>query len=134
MAYESPLTIADVIGDISENRYVLPSIQREFVWSTTQIERLFDSVMQEYPIGAFLFWELADGQNTLYDFYGFLQNYHEKKARHNTKINLSGSDNAVAVLDGQHAVGCAGQQGGEQRRERSRRRERGEPGQPAGPD
>lgn len=104
MAYESPLTIADVIGDISENRYVLPSIQREFVWSTTQIERLFDSVMQEYPIGAFLFWELADGQNTLYDFYGFLQNYHEKKARHNTKINLSGSDNAVAVLDGQQRL------------------------------
>ena len=79
MAYELPLTIADVIGDISENRYVLPSIQREFVWSTTQIERLFDSVMQEYPIGAFLFWELADGQNTLYDFYGFLQNIDQRR-------------------------------------------------------
>ncbi|WP_432631154.1 DUF262 domain-containing protein [Brotaphodocola sp.] len=104
MAYESPLTIAEVIGDISENRYVLPSIQREFVWSTAQIERLFDSVMQDYPIGAFLFWELADGQNTLYDFYSFLQNYHEKKTTHNPKINLSGSDNVVAVLDGQQRL------------------------------
>lgn len=48
MAYESPLTIAEVIKDISANKYVLPSIQREYVWRTSQIERLFDSVMQDY--------------------------------------------------------------------------------------
>ena len=51
MAYESPLTIADVGKDISANKYVLPSIQREFVWSTSQIEKLFDSVMQDYSSG-----------------------------------------------------------------------------------
>ena len=53
MAYESPLTIAEVVKDICANKYVLPSIQREFVWSTAQIERLFDSVMQGY---CFIFW------------------------------------------------------------------------------
>ena len=53
MAYESPLTIAEVVKDICANKYVLPSIQREFVWSTAQIERLFDSVMQDY---CFIFW------------------------------------------------------------------------------
>ena len=47
MAYESPLTIAEVVKDISAHKYVLPPIQREFVWSTAQIERLFDSVMQD---------------------------------------------------------------------------------------
>ena len=67
MAYESPLTIADVVKDISANIYVLPSIQREFVWSTSQIEKLFDSVMQDYPFGAFLFWKLSMDQNTLYE-------------------------------------------------------------------
>lgn len=82
MEYESPLTIADVVKDISANKYVLSSIQREFVWSTSQIEKLFDSVMQDYPFGAFLFWKLSKDQNTLYDFYSFLQNYHEKNARH----------------------------------------------------
>lgn len=90
--------------DISANKYVLPSIQREFVWSTAQIERLFDSVMQDYPFGAFLFWELSKDQNTLYDFYSFLQNYHEKTARHNPKINLTGNDNVMAVLDGQQRL------------------------------
>ena len=104
MVYESPLTIAEVVKDISANKYVLPSIQREFVWSTAQIERLFDSVMQDYPFGAFLFWELSKDQNTLYDFYSFLQNYHEKTARHNPKINLTGNDNVMAVLDGQQRL------------------------------
>ena len=104
MAYESPLTIAEVVKDISANKYGLPSIQREFVWSTAQIERLFDSVMQDYPFGAFLFWELSKDQNTLYDFYSFLQNYHEKTARHNPKINLTGNDNVMAVLDGQQRL------------------------------
>ena len=53
MAYESPLTIAEVVKDISVNKYVLPSIQGEFVWNTTQIERLFYTVMQDY---CFIFW------------------------------------------------------------------------------
>jgi len=104
MAFETPITIAEVINDISDNKYVLPSIQREYVWTTSQIERLFDSVMQDYPIGAFLFWELTNGQNDLYEFYSFLQNYHEKTCRHNTKIDLRGKTNNIAVLDGQQRL------------------------------
>ena len=104
MAYESPLTIAEVIQDISINKYVLPAIQREYVWETSQIERLFDSIMQDYPIGAFLFWELSNGQHNLYEFYSFLQKYHEKKCRHNSKIDLKGSENVMAVLDGQQRL------------------------------
>lgn len=50
MAYETPLTIFEVVQDISANKYILPAIQREFTWSTSQIEQLFDSLMQEYPI------------------------------------------------------------------------------------
>lgn len=104
MAYETPLTIAEIVNDISANKYVLPWIQREFVWSTSQIERLFDSIMQEYPIGTFLFWELTNEQTTKYTFYSFIQNYHEKNARHNPRINLAGNPNAMAVLDGQQRL------------------------------
>lgn len=104
MAYESPLTIADMIKDISASRYVLPSIQREFVWGTNQIERLFDSLMQGYPIGAFLFWEISKDHYGDYDFYKFLDHYHERNARHNPKANLSGEDHIMAVLDGQQRL------------------------------
>ena len=104
MAYETPLTIAEVMQDISNNKYVLPSIQREYVWDTEQVETLFDSLMQDYPIGAFLFWEIEKARLQDYDFYEFLKNYHEKNNTHNKKFDLKGSDGVTAVLDGQQRL------------------------------
>ena len=104
MAYETPITIAEVMKNISADRYVLPSIQREYVWDTDQIETLFDSLMRNYPIGTFLFWEINKEHVNDYDFYGFIRNYHEKKFEHNKKINLKGSDGVTAVLDGQQRL------------------------------
>lgn len=104
MAYETPLTIAEVMKDISANKYVLPSIQREYVWSTEQIETLFDSLMRDYPIGTFLFWEISKEHVCDYDFYEFIKNYHENKDTHNKKADLKGSDGVTAVLDGQQRL------------------------------
>ena len=104
MAYETPLTIAEVMKDISANKYVLPSIQREYVWSTEQIETLFDSLMCDYPIGTFLFWKISKDKICEYDFYEFLKDYHEKDSTHNPKVNLNGSDGVTAVLDGQQRL------------------------------
>ena len=58
MSFQTPLTIKDTIDNIRSRRYLLPSIQRELVWSTDRIERLFDSLLSGYPIGSFLFWEV----------------------------------------------------------------------------
>lgn len=104
MAYQSPLTIKKVVKDISANKYVLPSIQREYVWDTEQIETLFDSLMRGYPIGTFLFWEIEKKHVNDYVFYAFMKNYHELKDRHNKKIDLKGSDGVIAVLDGQQRL------------------------------
>jgi hypothetical protein len=35
----------------------LPNIQRPFVWKEEQMERLFDSIMREYPISTLLVWK-----------------------------------------------------------------------------
>lgn len=35
----------------------LPNIQRPFVWKKSQIERLYDSILREYPIGTLLIWK-----------------------------------------------------------------------------
>ena len=104
MAYETPLKIYNVIQDISANKYILPAIQREFIWNTSQIEQLFDSLMHGYPIGAFLFWELPKSSYKKYEFYSFLQNYHERDATHNPKTNPSTTDSVMAVLDGQQRL------------------------------
>lgn len=104
MAYETPLTIAEVMQDISNNKYVLPSIQREYVWESEQIETLFDSLMRGYPIGTFLFWKISKEHVTDYDFYGFINEYHENKDNHNKKVDLKGADEVTAVLDGQQRL------------------------------
>lgn len=104
MSYQTALTIKNVIKNIDEKRYLLPSIQREFIWSTDQIERLFDSLMQGYPINAFLFWQVQKEKTLEFKFYEFLRNYHQQKGKHNPKANLNGSDDVIAILDGQQRL------------------------------
>ncbi|MFK7905908.1 MAG: DUF262 domain-containing protein, partial [Chitinophagales bacterium] len=104
MAYETPITIKKAIENIKRQQYVLPSIQREFVWNNEQIERLFDSLMRNYPISTFLFWKVKKGKIKDFQFYEFLQHYHEKKAKHNKKIELSSEEDVIALLDGQQRL------------------------------
>jgi hypothetical protein len=44
MSFQTPITIAEAIRNIEQNRYLLPSIQREFRWKHEKIEWLFDSI------------------------------------------------------------------------------------------
>lgn len=49
MAFQTALTIKEAIASIHSKKYLLPSIQREFVWDVDQITQLFDSLMLSYP-------------------------------------------------------------------------------------
>ncbi|PCH59731.1 MAG: hypothetical protein COC05_06160 [Gammaproteobacteria bacterium] len=40
--------------DATDGGFWLPNIQRNFVWKEEQTERLFDSLMRDYPIGTLL--------------------------------------------------------------------------------
>lgn len=77
MSFQTPIKIKEALDKIQENRYLLPAIQREFVWKPEQIEKLFDSLMNDYPIGSFLFWEVKEPKN--YRFYEFIKNIIKKK-------------------------------------------------------
>lgn len=104
MAFQTPLTIAEVISSIHSKKYLLPSIQREFVWDVEQISKLFDSLMRDYPIGSFLFWEVEQEKSREFVFYEFLRNYHQRHSRHNEKANLNGTNSVTAILDGQQRL------------------------------
>ncbi|HDR4421711.1 TPA: DUF262 domain-containing protein [Bacillus cereus] len=104
MAFQTPLTIKKVIENVHNNKYLLPAIQREFVWGTDQIERLFDSLMQGYPVGSFLFWDVKKEKSKDFQFYEFIRNYHEKNNRHNPLANISGEEGIIAILDGQQRL------------------------------
>ena len=104
MAYQTPITIKSAIDNIKKRNYLLPSIQREFVWDTDQIETLFDSLMRDYPISTFLFWKVNKNKIKDFQFYEFLKNYHEKDCRHNRKAELSCDEDIIALLDGQQRM------------------------------
>lgn len=40
-------TIEDLLADVNSDVF-LPGLQREFVWSPSQIEMLFDSLIERY--------------------------------------------------------------------------------------
>ena len=104
MAFQTPITIKEAIGHIHSNRYLLPAIQREFVWWPHQIERLFDSLMRGYPIGSFLFWRVDPETAKNYSFYQFITNYDQRKPHNPVHGAPSTVPGLRAVLDGQQRL------------------------------
>lgn len=104
MAYEKPITVKDAIKSIQEQEFILPAIQREFVWSTSQIELLFDSILRDYPISTFLFWKVKGENVNNFKFYRFLHIYHERDKRHNELADLDVEKDRFAILDGQQRL------------------------------
>lgn len=104
MAFQTPITIQEAITNIERRRYLLPAIQREFVWNLNQIETLFDSLMRDYPIGSFLFWHVEKEKVSDFKFYEFIRDYHEFNATHNKRANVSEDESLTAILDGQQRL------------------------------
>lgn len=102
--YQSGGTIRDALNEIGRKNYVLPAIQREFVWKPQQIEKLFDSLMQGYPIGTFLFWRVEPDSAKQLKFYDFVRAYHEHDAAHCPNLGPIGDRRVIAVLDGQQRL------------------------------
>ncbi|WP_066309620.1 DUF262 domain-containing protein [Bacillus sp. FJAT-29814] len=104
MSFQIPITIAQAIENIENNRFLLPAIQREFEWSHEKIEWLFDSIMRDYPISSFLFWRVEGETKSSYKFYKFLREYREFYKTHNEEYDTAGLSDFTAVLDGQQRL------------------------------
>src|SRR4051812_4535782 len=97
---EAPITIREAILAVQKRDYLLPSIQREFVWSAEQIEDLFDSLMRGYPVGSFLFWKVLAENSQKYRFYEFMQNYDAFENVHLQPYGIPIPRDLTLVLDG----------------------------------
>jgi hypothetical protein len=102
--YHSGGTIASALEKVQQKHHVLPAIQREFVWKPEQIEKLFDSLMQGYPFGTFLFWAVKPETSGKFKFYDFVLNYHQRDAAHCPELPLMHDRAVTAVLDGQQRL------------------------------
>ena len=104
MSYYPPLTIKQVIDKIDYSQYLLPAIQREFVWNPRQIELLFDSLMRNYPIGSLLMWKVQGDNKNKHRYFSILKSYREKYKTHCEEVNTNSIPDFEAVLDGQQRL------------------------------
>ncbi|MFD7446181.1 DUF262 domain-containing protein [Streptomyces sp. NPDC059909] len=104
MSFQTPITIANALDRIHGREYVLPAIQREFVWSRDKITRLFDSLMRGYPIGSFLMWQVKESNTGRFAFYEFMRDYHERDNAHCAATGPLGNRAITAILDGQQRL------------------------------
>ena len=107
---DNSITIYEALQNIENGKYVMPAFQRQYVWSTEQIEKLWDSILLDYPIATFLFWHI-DEYNITWDTYfcNFLKSvtFDSKKQADNINYELSGikpNISDTAILDGQQRL------------------------------
>lgn len=103
MSYHNK-SIKEIVEDIEFEKAYLPAIQRKFVWPKWKIQHLFDSIMRNYPIGSFLFWELKSDKAYEYVFYNFLKKYDERKPYNERKKGSFLHQEIIGVLDGQQRL------------------------------
>lgn len=107
---DNSITIYDALENIKNGNYVMPAFQRQFVWSMDQIEKLWDSILLDYPVATFLFWHVDD-DNVTWDTYfcNFLTEvtFDSRKQADSVNYELSNIDVAItdtAILDGQQRL------------------------------
>jgi hypothetical protein len=60
-------TVEELVGMIQRGELLLPEMQRRYVWRSTRVRDLLDSLYRGYPSGAILLWE-TDEAVPLQDF------------------------------------------------------------------
>ncbi len=99
-----PKTISEVVTEYLNRTTFLPAIQREYVWETYGIEKLFDSIMGDYPISTFLFWKIKEENKNEWTAYEFIREF-DSETPHNKEANLAGINQDIyLVLDGQQRL------------------------------
>lgn len=107
---DNSITIYEAMTNIKNGKYVMPAFQRQFVWSMEQIEKLWDSILLDYPIATFLFWHVDDN-NVTWDTYfcNFLTSvtFDNRKQADSVNFELTDIDVSItdtAILDGQQRL------------------------------
>lgn len=59
-----PWEVQQLVNDVHSGKIQLPDLQRPFVWPTSKVRDLFDSMYRGYPVGELMFWDVAtDGES-----------------------------------------------------------------------
>ena len=54
------VSVSTLLSFVSDGTIAIPEIQRPFVWDTTKVRDLIDSLYREYPVGYIITWKSPD--------------------------------------------------------------------------
>ena len=97
-------SIRTIIEQIRNNEIILPALQREFVWKRRDIENLFDSLMQDYPINTMMFWIVNNIKSENLEFYKFLKPDYQEGVTINETYKTKEKEKKTIVIDGQQRL------------------------------
>ena len=100
MASWEKYTVSDIVSEIDEEKFVLPVIQRELVWSEDKMVLLFDSLLKGNSFGGVIVIEEEKDTKSLFAFRAFSKDGN-KQASVNKEIL---SQRQYFVIDGQQRL------------------------------
>lgn len=108
------LNVFDTLDLIGNGEIIVPDFQRDYCWTPEDIEKLFLSVIEGFPIGSFIFWKpkgdfLNNCSSTFYKLFdkvyrnrkGFASFYEQQKCDNKSFENTTIYN---VVLDGQQRL------------------------------
>jgi hypothetical protein len=92
------MTVSSAMHRIEERQFLLPMIQREYVWSEERIYAFLDSLLRGYPFGQLLFWNTKERVQHR----EFIKDYTDG-VRFTPQVKARG-ERGTMVLDGQQRL------------------------------
>ena len=101
------MSVLDALTYIKNGHLLLPDIQRKYVWNYQQIEDLFDSIVDGFPVGTCIMWKTTRAvlNEKKPNLYYFLRDFQKEKSK-NEQAPESFKDEAdyYIILDGQQRL------------------------------
>ena len=101
------MSVIEALEHAGTGNLLLPDIQREYCWDIHEIEALFESIVDDYPIGSCIFWKttkeiINQEEPNLYNFFSRFER--DKTTNHQVSIPISQKGDIYVVLDGQQRI------------------------------
>lgn len=110
--YHFNMDVAGLLRRFSENDILIPSFQRNYVWSKEGASMFIDSVLRGLPTPSLFFYEqtskkylVIDGQQRLLSLYYFVREiFPDKKQHQNIKISKENIDIDFSKIDAKYEL------------------------------
>ena len=107
---DKSISIFNALEHIKNGKYIMPAFQIQFVWNIEQIEKLWDSILSNYPIATFLFWHIDDSNvtdDTYFCRFRYDVTFNSRKIPADADYQLENVNTKItdtAILDGQQRL------------------------------